>query len=134
MFPVLRRRILTTFCVVMSLLFSQLALASYICQPPLQAGMAMDTMASGEPCESMLSMDAQLDEQQPGLCLQHCAEAPLSFEPVQPPAVSLPAVIQALRVPAVAEAASDGASHAAETGRTRPPPDPVFLSTLRLRV
>lgn len=131
------QRLTTTFLVVLSLLFSQLALANYVCPPAASAPiapMAMQ-MASGEPCESM-GMDAgkPMDQEQPALCYQHCANAPQSFDSVQVPAVSLPAVVQALVIPLVLDAVDAESAHFAEVGRARPPPDPLFLSTLRLRV
>jgi len=67
-------RLITTFFVVLSVLFSQLALASYAC--PGQAGAMAETMAAGEPCEGM-------DQAQPVLCHQHSAAAAQSFEVVK---------------------------------------------------
>ena len=92
-------------------------------------------MASGEPCESM-GMDAgsPIDQDQPVLCYQHCANVPQSFDPVQVPTVSLPAVVQVLVVPLLLDADASESVAFAEVGRERPPPDPLFLSTLRLRV
>lgn len=130
------QRLTTTFLVVLSLLFSQLALANYVCPELAQKVQTpVMQMASGEPCESM-GMDAgkPMDQEQPGLCYQHCANAPQSVDPVQVPAVSLPAVVQVLVVPLVLDAVDAESAHFAEIGRSRPPPDPLFLSTLRLRV
>lgn len=131
------QRLTTTFLVVLSLLFSQLALANYVCPPAVSspaAPMAMQ-MAAGEPCESM-GMDAgrPMDPEQPVLCHQHCANAPQSFDGVQVPAISLPAVVQVLIVPLVLDAVDAGSARFGEAGQARPPPDPLFLSTLRLRV
>lgn len=130
------QRLTTTLLVVLSLLFSQLALANYVCpdspqKPPVPAMQ----MASGEPCEGM-GMDAgkPMDQEQPSLCYQHCASAPQSADPVQVPAVSLPAVVQVLVVPLVLDGVDAESAHFAEVGRARPPADPLFLSTHRLRV
>ena len=126
----LRRRLhrLTTTCVVvLSLLFSQLALASYVCpgQPNAQAMAAM--VEAGMPCEGV-------DQAQPVLCHQHAADAAQSFEAVKLPAAFPPAIVQVLVRPLVpqAQAALAPAASAATDGR--PPPDPVYFSTLRLRV
>lgn len=131
------QRLTTTFFVVLSLLFSQLALANYVCPPaaPAQsAPMAME-IAPGEPCESMGMADGMpMDQEQPVLCHQHCVNAPQSFDPVQVPAVSLPAVVQVLVVPLLLDANAGESVVFAHAGRERPPPDPLFLSTLRLRV
>ena len=107
MFSRTARRLSTAMLVVLSLLFAQLALANYVCPPGTLTGSApaaMD-MASGEPCESM-GMDAgrPMDQDQPVLCYQHCANVPQSFDPVQVPTVSLPAVVQVLVVPLVLDA------------------------------
>ncbi|HYD75307.1 hypothetical protein [Ramlibacter sp.] len=124
------RRLTTTVFVVVALLFSQLALASYACPPqPVQAD-AMP-MAGGEPCEGM---DMQVDEGQPVLCHQHCVNAPQSFEPIHLPTLSLPAIVQVLVVQQFVGGTPDESRLHADTGQMRPPPDPLFLSTLRLRV
>lgn len=131
------RRLTTTMFVVFALLFSQLALANYVCPPAESAqseSMAMQT-ASGEPCESMdMATGKGMDQEQPVLCHQHCANAPQSFDPVQVPSVSLPAVVQVLVVPLQLDADATESVVFAQAGRERPPPDPLFLSTLRLRV
>ncbi|MFC7459372.1 hypothetical protein [Hydrogenophaga defluvii] len=127
------QRLTITLWVVFSLLFSQLVLANYVCPPTADAqseAMAL-SMARGEPCESM-AMDR--DVGQPVLCHQHCLNAPQSSDSPLVPVVSLPAVWWALVVPLLTEAIEDIAILRAEVGQARPPPDPIFLSTLRLRV
>lgn len=114
------------FLVVLSLLFSQLALASYVCPAIPDAAAMAEMMAAGEPCEGM-------DAAQPVLCHQHSADMSLSFEPVKVTAPTLPAVLHVLVVPSVL--AFEGQLlpprvHPDE----RPPPDPVYLETRRLRV
>jgi hypothetical protein len=120
-------RLTTTFVVALSLLFSQLALASYVCpaQPDADAMVAM--MAAGEPCEGM-------DQVQPVLCHQHSAGAAQSFDAVKLPTASLPMVVQVLVLPLVLQATEAIALPASSAPEARPPPDPLFLSTLRLRV
>ena len=117
-------RLTTTFVVVLSLLFSQLALASYVC-PSLAD--AVEMMAAGEPCEGM-------DEAQPVLCHQYSFSAAQTFEAVKLAAPTLPAVVQVFVVPLVLEAEAAVAVPLAAAPQARPPPDPLFLSTLRLRV
>lgn len=129
MFSRTARRLSTTILVVLSLLFSQLALANYICPTGSGERQVVMEMAPGEPCEGMAS-----DQNQPALCYQHCANVPQSFDPVQVPSVSLPAVVQVLVVPLLLDADASESVAFAEVGRERPPPDPLFLSTLRLRV
>jgi hypothetical protein len=127
-------RLTTTFLLVVSLLFSQLALANYVCPPGAEAATMVSDMPSGEPCESMaLAAGEAMDEEQPVLCHQHCLNAPQSFE-AQAPVVSLPAVVQVLLVPLLTDAGARRSVAFAHAGRERPPPAPLFLSTLRFRV
>ena len=123
------RRFSTAILVVLSLLFSQLALANYVCPTGMAGEQAVMEMAPGEPCEGMAS-----DQDQPVLCLQHCTNAPQSFDAVKLPTVSLPAVVHVLVVPLAIDAAAQEAQAYAGQGDAQPPPEPVFLSTLRLRV
>ena len=120
-------RLTTTFFVVLSLLFSQLALANYVCPGQSDATAMAEMMAAGEPCEGM-------DQAQPVLCHQHSAGAVQSFEAVKLPAASLPMVVQVLVMPLVLQAVEAEALPATSAPEARPPPDPLFLSTLRLRV
>lgn len=120
-------RLTTTFFVVLSLLFSQLALANYVCPAEADAAAMVEMMASGEPCAGM-------DPVQPVLCHQHSAEAAQTSEAVKLPVVSLPMVVQSFVLPLALQAAEAHARPATFATAVRPPPDPVFLSTLRLRV
>jgi len=123
----LRRRLhrrITAFFAVLSLLFSQLALAQYVCPQQADVEAMAARMAAGAPCEG-------LDPQQPVLCHQHAADPGKTFEAVKLPTVSLPAVVQVLALPMVPEAR---VVRPATFFEAQPPPDPIFLSTLRLRV
>lgn len=117
-----RHRLTTTLLVVLSLLFSQLALAAYVCP---QRADAM-TMA-GMPCDGM-------DSQQPALCHQHAADPGQTFEAVKLPVASQPALVQMLVLPLASVADAARAMPTAAAAEVRPPPDQLFLSTLRLRV
>jgi hypothetical protein len=120
-------RCFTAFVVMLSLLFSQLAMAGYAC-PGMAAPESMaERMARGAPCEGS-------DEAQPVLCHQHAVNASQSFEPAKPVTPSLPMVVQVQPAPSllpVTEAAGLPVAHVPEQ---RPPPDPLFLATRRLRV
>ncbi len=120
-------RLSTVFVVVASLLFSQIALARHVCPAAAHALAMAGMMVAGQPCAGM-------DEAQPALCDQHCSAAAQSFEVVKTPVPSLPIVVQMIVVPAVPDAVDALALPFAATSEARPPPDPVFLSTLRLRV
>ena len=128
MFRLRTHRLTTTLVVVLSLLFSQIALAAYACpgQQAVQPSME-EMMAAGMPCDGM-------DEQQPVLCHQHQAGGVQSVEAVKLPTVAPAAVVLALQAPLVLQALDADGLGAATRPEARPPPDPVFLSTLRLRV
>lgn len=121
------RRLTTAFLVVLSVLFSQLALAGYVC--PQRAGSAAmaEMRAAGVPCEGM-------DMDQPALCAEHSSSAAQAIETVKVPTPSLPMVVQVLELPPVLDAVEAATVPAAAATEARPPPDPLFLSTLRLRV
>ncbi len=120
-------RLTTALVVVLSLLFSQLALASYVC--PVQAAPAAMAamMEAGVPCEGM-------DTQQPALCHEHSADPAKTFEAVKLPALAQPVLVQVLELPPVLDGGEARAVPAMASPEARPPPDPLFLSTLRLRV
>lgn len=117
----------TILFVVLSLLISQLALANYLCpaEAPPQDMAAM--MAAGVPCEEM-------DRTQPALCHQHAADPGQVVQAPQVMSPTLPALIQVLVVPAALSATDAVAIPHASTPEAQPPPDPIFLATLRLRV
>lgn len=129
-------RLVTTVLVVLALLFSQFAMANYVCAAfPESVEMPAMQMAAGEACEfSRVAQGKAVDQEQPLLCHQHCADAPQSFDSVPAPVVSLPAVVHVLVVPALLDAGKAGAMGFALAARERSPPPPLFLSTLRLRV
>ena len=132
-------RLATTLFLLCSLLFSQLALANYACPGLAQNAAALRTlpvmqMPSGEPCEMDSTAGGALDQDQPVLCHQHCLNAPQSSGNGEVPSPGLPAVVQVLVVPPLLDAGATASFAFAQAVRERPPPDPLFLSTLRLRV
>ena len=120
-------RLAAAFLVAISLLFSQLAMASYSCPAAAKSAAMTDMAASGMPCDGM-------DQAQPALCHEQATSAPQSFEAVKLPVPSLPTVIQVLQLPLVLDEAEAVAMPPADAPEARPPPDPLFLATLRLRV
>jgi hypothetical protein len=117
----------TIVFVVLSLLFSQVALANYLCPAESTAPAMSGMMAAGTPCEGM-------DATQPALCHQHAADPGQVVQAPQVVAPSLPAIVQVLVVPALLRAGDAVAIPRASTAEAQPPPDPIFLSTRRLRV
>lgn len=125
-----RRRLLgrqTALFIVLSLLLSQLALANYLCPGQAPRHDTVQMMAAGSPCDGM-------DAAQPTLCHQHMADAGQVVQAAQVLTPSLPAVIQVLVVRTALVATDAVAIPRASTPEARPPPDPIFLATLRLRV
>jgi hypothetical protein len=121
-----RSRCLTSLLLVMASLFSQLALASYVC-PGLSAEVRMDErMASGLPCDGD-------DPSMPVLCHQYAADASQSFEIAKVAAPSLPTVVQMFILPSLLDWARPLVVPFGERPEAQPPPDPLFLQTLRLR-
>jgi len=120
-------RLGSAFIVVLSLLFSQLALANYVCPAEADAIAMTTMMASGQPCRDM-------DRGQPALCHEHGAASPQSFDPIKTPAATSPMLVQMLELPLVPEVDAAVAAPVDDPRDARPPPEPLFLSTLRLRV
>ncbi|MDF1484134.1 hypothetical protein PY257_02880 [Ramlibacter sp. H39-3-26] len=123
----LLHRWMTSFFVVVSLLFSQLALASYVCPSVPGTDAMAEMIATGVPCEGM-------DTAQPVLCFQHAADMSLSFDPVKLTTPSLPAIVQLVVMPVALVSESHAVPQQAVPEWQHPPPDPVFLATRRLRV
>lgn len=120
------RRLATAVFTVVALLFAQLALAKYVCPGVADPAAMAEAMAAGVPCEGM-------DTVQPVLCFQHASDAAQSFEAVKLPAPSLPALVQVLAQPLVAAALDAAPLPPTARVEAKSPPDPLFLSTLRLR-
>ena len=114
--------------VVLSLLFSQLALAAYVCPVEAKPTDMTERMAAGLPCEP------GADEDQPVLCHQHATDPSRLFELSHATSPSLPAVIHMLLMPATPDRGDAVVLPPASTPEAQPPPDPIFLATLRLRV
>ena len=121
------RRLIIAFLAMMSLLFSQFALANYACPNRSGSGTMSQRMEAGMPCDGM-------DQAQPALCHQASSPVPPAVEAFKLPAPSLPAIVQVIELPLVLEAGEVLALPVSDAPEMRPPPDPLFLSTLRLRV
>ena len=120
------RRSLTSVLLVISVLFSQLALAGYLC-PGMASPAQMTSMADGAPCDGM-------DPATPVLCHQHATDASQTFEMAKVAAPTLPIVVQVLVIPLLLDPVSAASLPFRGRPEAQPPPDPVFLQTLRLRV
>lgn len=112
---------------VIALLFSQLALASYVCPGMSAEERMVEKMAAGMPC-------AGDDPAMPVLCHQHVTDASQSFEMAKLAAPSLPAIVHMLVLPSLLDWAGPVVPPFGARAEAQPPPDPLFLQTLRLRV
>ena len=121
------QRFIATALTVVSLLGSQLALASYVCPLPMAAESMGEAMAVGAPCEGMDAAD-------PALCHQHAVDSAQSFELAKLITPTLPILVQVVVLPVLPDSAHALALPFGARAEIRPPPDPVFLRTLRLRV
>ena len=105
MFENPRRRLLTVFFTLFSLLFMQLAVAGYACPNTSFKAAERSAMAVADiPCAQ--SMTTNMDEEQPNLCKAHClagqqvadkyeVPAPVAITDL-PAAFTLPIVLTAL--------------------------------------
>ena len=88
-----RQQLITSFLLIASLLFQQVAMAAYVCtMPQMQAGAA----AMAKHCAGMKSAPAQLPDT---VCQQHCAPDPTSASnPIIPqvPLLALPPLLYVL--------------------------------------
>ena len=121
------RRLGTTLLVVLSLLFAQLALANYVCPQQADVHAMVALMEAGQPCQGR-------DADQPALCAGHSADAPQSADTAKPPTPAAPLLVQVLALPLQLDAAAARAVPWTATPEAQPPPEPLFLATLRLRV
>ena len=121
------RRLVTALVAVLSLLFAQLALAAYVCPRDAEPAATQALMEAGVPCDG-------IDPAQPALCHQHMADPAKTPGVLELPTAGPPAVVQVLERPPVSVAEAAFALPAVAAPDARPPPDPLFLATLRLRV
>jgi len=117
---------MTSLVVVVSLLFAQFAMARYVCPGAADVHRMIAMKASGTPCD-------ELDAKAPLLCRQHAIDASQSFEMAKVATPTLPIVVQVVVV-ARSDVEDSAAQPFSDRPEEQPPPDPVFLQTLRLRV
>jgi hypothetical protein len=73
------------------------------------------------------------DPAMPVLCHQHATDSSQSFEMAKVAAPSLPTVVQMLVLPSLHDWARPLVVPFGDRPEAQPPPDPLFLQTLRLR-
>ena len=120
---------------VLATLFTQLATAAYAC--PTGAGTGAEP-AVAMPCG--MAMDggatmAQLDPEQPGLCVQHCQAPSQALDQGHSPSVPAPAAMTALAVAAAPAAVDESvawASRSLRRDRIPPPPHSILHCCFRI--
>jgi hypothetical protein len=128
----LRRGVAAWF--VLMIVFAQIDTAAYACELPAAVETSSDASMAGMPCATEAA-PAQLDPDQPALCLQHCqygaTHAYSDAPPVQPPTGPAYATVV---FPAPPAALADGALTTPERDRSRnraPPPTHAVLHCCR---
>jgi hypothetical protein len=122
-------RCLTALVVALAVLASPLALARYLCHGQPDALMMATMAKSGIPCAGM-------DQAESVLCQPSPDEAMAAFQALRLSAAPVPVLVllHVLELPRPMEPDRAQAIPLAATPEAQPPPDPIFLSTLRLRV
>ena len=120
-------RCLTAIVVALAMLASPLALANYRCAGPFDAAMMAAMANTGVPCPGM-------DRAESALCQLDPGETMGAFQELRLPVAFLAVLMHVLELPRATEADGAEAIPVAATAEAQPPPDPLFLSTLRLRV
>ena len=130
MIPTRRHRLLIVLFALISLLFMQLAVASYAC-PGAKAEVAEHAAMAGLPCAE--SMTTGMDEDQPNLCRAHCQTGQQAADKYELPAPtgigSLPVNFTVSDIAAVVSGVALQAPH---LKRTTAPPVAILNCCFRL--
>lgn len=104
-----RPRLITVCLALISLLFMQLAVASYAC-PGAQSSWVTDRAAmaeAGMPCAETMSL--RMDGEQPHLCQAHCQASQQTADKYELPALASAALADIAYTPFIAPAVSEKA-------------------------
>ena len=118
-----RARLTTVFFALISLLFMQLAVASYACPGAQSARVArVAAMAeAGMPCAETMSL--RMDDEQPHLCQAHCQASQQTADKYELPAMASAALADIAYTPFMAPDLPEGApAQAPLLMRTTAPP------------
>jgi hypothetical protein len=127
-----RNRLITVLFALVSLLFMQLAVASYACPGMSSKVTATSEMAeAGMPCAQ--SMTATMDEEQPNLCQAHCQAGQQVADKTQLPApVAITALPPDFTLPVIALVYQGAPLQAPHLVRTTAPPVSIRHCCFRL--
>ena len=112
---------------IATILFSQLAVAAYVCPQARAAGDHGAAAMAGMPCAAMMGSASALDPDQPGLCLQHCQFGSTGAQPADPASavvVTFVALLLFTLIPTVARPAGGLVWLTRVRRRDRAPPPP----------
>jgi hypothetical protein len=127
-----RNRLTTALLALMSLLFMQLALATYVCPGSALKAAEVAAMAeAGMPCAQ--SMALTMDDQQPNLCHAHCqAGQPSADKSELPSPVAIGALPADFTLQVALPAFSEAPLQAPHLQRTTAPPVAIRNCCFRL--
>lgn len=118
-----RTRLITVLFALVSLLFMQLAVASYAC-PGAQSARVAEVAAmaeAGMPCAETMSL--RMDDEQPHLCQAHCQANQQTADKYELPAMAPVALADIAYIPFIAPHLPEGApAQAPLLKRTTAPP------------
>lgn len=116
-----RTRLLTVFCALCGLLFTQWAVANYVCPSAIGGSFGSPATVAVMPCAEPMAMP--MDAEQPGLCHAHCHAEKQSLDKYEAPrpvtAAALPADFTVRVLAPVFAGAALQAAHL--TATTAPP-------------
>ncbi len=127
-----RYHLITVLLALFSLLFMQLAVASYACPGAESKVAAISAMAeAGMPCAQ--SMTVNMDEEQPNLCKAHCQAGQQVADKYELPApVAMTALLPDFLMPVVAPVLQGAPMQAPHLMRTTAPPVAIRHCCFRL--
>lgn len=128
-----RTRLITVLFALVSLLFMQLAVASYAC-PGAQSARVAEVAAmaeAGMPCAETMSL--RMDDEQPHLCQAHCQASQQTADKYELPAMASAALADIAYTPFIAPHLPEGApAQAPLLKRTTATPLAVQLCCFRI--
>ena len=127
-----RIRLTTVLFALLSLLFMQLAVASYVCPGAISKVAETAAMADASmPCAE--SMPLHMDDEQPGLCHAHCQAGQASVDKHEsPPPAPIGALLPDFTIPVIIKAFSEAPLQAPHLQRTTAPPISIRNCCFRL--
>lgn len=120
---------------VLATLFMQVATAAYACPTGAATGTGSAvTLPCGMAMDDGASM-AQIDPDQPGLCVQHCQAPSQALDQGQSPSIPPPTAVAALTVALAPETVAGSAAWASRSARRDgipPPPHSILHCCFRI--